>query len=44
MFTDQTILITGGTGTFGNAILECFLKLEIKELEYLAETKKNKMK
>lgn len=26
MFKDKTLLITGGTGTFGNAVLRSFLK------------------
>lgn len=31
-FADKTLLITGGTGSFGNAVLEHFLKTEIKEI------------
>ena len=37
------ILITGGTGSFGNAALTRFLKTEVKEIEYSAETRKNRM-
>lgn len=32
MFKDKTLLITGGTGSFGNAVLNRFLKTEIKEI------------
>jgi UDP-N-acetylglucosamine 4,6-dehydratase len=32
MFKGKTLLITGGTGTFGNAVLKRFLKSEIKEI------------
>ena len=31
MFKDKILLITGGTGSFGNAVLSRFLKTEIKE-------------
>ena len=29
MFKDKTLLITGGTGTFGNAVLDRFLNTGI---------------
>jgi UDP-N-acetylglucosamine 4,6-dehydratase/5-epimerase len=32
MFKNKTLLITGGTGTFGNAVLRRFLDTEIKEI------------
>ena len=32
MFKGKTLLITGGTGTFGNAVLKRFIKTEIKEI------------
>lgn len=32
MFADKTLLITGGTGSFGNAVLNRFLKTDIKEI------------
>ena len=32
MFKNKTMLITGGTGSFGNAVLERFLKTPIKEI------------
>lgn len=32
MLKNKTLLITGGTGSFGNAVLDCFLQTEIKEI------------
>ncbi|WP_455596519.1 polysaccharide biosynthesis protein, partial [Cloacibacillus porcorum] len=32
MFKDKTLLITGGTGSFGHAVLDRFLNTEIKEI------------
>ena len=32
MFKDKTLLITGGTGSFGNAVLNRFLDTDIKEI------------
>jgi UDP-N-acetylglucosamine 4,6-dehydratase len=32
MFKGKTLLITGGTGTFGNAVLRRFLKTDIREI------------
>ena len=32
MFKDKTLLITGGTGSFGNAVMERFLYTDIKEM------------
>ena len=32
MFRNKTILITGGTGSFGNTVLKRFLKSEIKKI------------
>ena len=29
MFKDKTLLITGGTGSFGNAVLDKFLDTDI---------------
>ena len=30
VFKDKTLLITGGTGSFGNAVLNRFLRTDIK--------------
>ena len=35
MFKDKILLITGGTGSFGNAVLRRFLKTDIKEIRIL---------
>jgi len=43
MFKDKKLLITGGTGSFGNAVLTRFLNSDIKEIRILVEMKKNKM-
>lgn len=32
MFRDKTLLISGGTGSFGNAVLKRFLNSELKEI------------
>ena len=32
MFKDKTLLITGGTGSFGNAVLDKFLNTDIREI------------
>ena len=32
MFANKTLLITGGTGTFGNAVLQRFLDTDIAEI------------
>ena len=35
-FKDKTLLITGGTGSFGNAVLEKFLDSSIAEIRVLS--------
>jgi len=40
MFTDQTILITGGTGTFGNAVLGRFLQTGVREIRVFSRDEK----
>src|SRR4051812_2387582 len=40
MFNDKTLLITGGTGTFGNAVLKRFLKTGIREIRVLSRDEK----
>jgi UDP-glucose 4-epimerase len=40
MFTGKTLLITGGTGTFGNAVLERFLNTEIREIRIFSRDEK----
>ena len=40
MFKDKTLLITGGTGSFGNAILNRFLNTDIKEIRIFSRDEK----
>jgi len=40
MFKNKTLLITGGTGSFGNAVLNRFLDTEIKEIRILSRDEK----
>jgi UDP-glucose 4-epimerase len=40
MFADRAILITGGTGTFGNAVLRRFLQTEIAEIRIFSRDEK----
>ncbi len=39
-FKDKTLLITGGTGSFGNAVLNRFLDTEIKEIRIFSRDEK----
>ncbi|UYG93838.1 nucleoside-diphosphate sugar epimerase/dehydratase [Cytobacillus firmus] len=40
MFKNKTLLITGGTGSFGNAVMERFLDTEIKEIRIFSRDEK----
>ncbi len=40
MFKDKTLLITGGTGSFGNAVLKRFLDTDIKEIRIFSRDEK----
>ncbi|RZK43800.1 MAG: NAD-dependent epimerase/dehydratase family protein [Pedobacter sp.] len=40
MFADKILLITGGTGSFGNAVLERFLHTDIKEIRIFSRDEK----
>ncbi len=40
MFNGKTLLITGGTGSFGNAVLNRFLKTGIKEIRIFSRDEK----
>jgi UDP-glucose 4-epimerase len=46
MFKNKTLLITGGTGSFGNAVLKRFLDTNIKEIRIFSrdEKKQNDMR
>lgn len=40
IFENRTLLITGGTGSFGNAVLNRFLKTDIKEIRIFSRDEK----
>jgi UDP-glucose 4-epimerase len=40
MFKDKTLLITGGTGSFGNAVLDRFLNTDIAEISIFSRDEK----
>lgn len=40
MFTDKTLLITGGTGSFGNAVLSRFLDSDVREIRIFSRDEK----
>ncbi len=40
LFTDKTLLITGGTGSFGNAVLNRFLRTDIGEIRIFSRDEK----
>ncbi|OLS41374.1 polysaccharide biosynthesis protein [Bacillus sp. MRMR6] len=40
MFKDKTLLITGGTGSFGNAVMKRFLDTDLKEVRIFSRDEK----
>ena len=40
IFKGKTLLITGGTGSFGNAVLDRFLKTDIGEIRIFSRDEK----
>src|SRR5882724_8960080 len=40
MFNDKTLMITGGTGSFGNAVLRRFLDTNIREIRIFSRDEK----
>ena len=40
MFSNKTILIPGGTGSFGNAVLRRFLNSDVKEIRIFSRDEK----
>lgn len=40
MFNNKTLLITGGTGSFGNAVMKRFLNTDIKEIRIFSRDEK----
>ena len=43
MFTNKTLLITGGTGSFGNAVLRRFLASDLREIRILSRDEKKRL-
>lgn len=40
IFKNKTLLITGGTGSFGNAVLKCFIDTDIAEIRIFSRDEK----
>ena len=40
LFTNKTLMITGGTGSFGNAVLNRFLQTDIGEIRIFSRDEK----
>lgn len=40
LFTEKTLMITGGTGSFGNAVLNRFLQTDIGEIRIFSRDEK----
>jgi len=40
MFSDKTLLITGGTGSFGNAVLQRFMQSDLREIRVFSRDEK----
>ncbi len=40
LFSNKTLMITGGTGSFGNAVLNRFLKTDIGEIRIFSRDEK----
>lgn len=40
MFKNKILLITGGTGSFGNAVLKKFIATEVKEIRIFSRDEK----
>jgi UDP-glucose 4-epimerase len=42
MFKDKVLLITGGTGSFGNAVLQRFLSSDFGEIRIFSRDEKSR--
>lgn len=42
IFAGKTLMITGGTGSFGNAVLKRFLRTDIAEIRISHATRRNR--
>ena len=40
LFKGKTLMITGGTGSFGNVVLNCFLQTDIGEIRIFSRDEK----
>ena len=40
MFKDKTLLVTGGTGSFGNALVKRFISSDLKEIRVFSRDEK----
>ena len=40
MFKDKVLMITGGTGSFGNTVLKRFLSTEVREIRIFSRDEK----
>jgi UDP-glucose 4-epimerase len=40
---DNNIIITGGNGSFGNAVLQRFINTDFQEIKIFSRDEKNKM-
>ncbi len=43
IFKEKILLITGGTGSFRNAVLKRFIDSDLKEIRIFSRDEKNKM-
>lgn len=43
IFAGKTLMITGGTGSFGNAVLKRFLRTDIAEIRIFHAMRRNRM-
>lgn len=43
VFKDRTLMITGGTGSFGHTVLKHFLTTDIGEIRIFSRDEKNRM-
>ena len=44
MFDNNILMITGGTGSFGNTVLKRFLDTNVKEIRIFSRDEKNRSK
>ena len=44
MFKNQVLMITGGTGSFGNAVLKRFLSTDVHEIRVFSRDEKKSKK